>query len=86
MVQLENVSTVSLPAFSQGEVAGALRRAAIKQVPAQLVTLPAFLELTNPDPFAACFVVTGDATTDGIRVVRSILGAVSCLSIVFFRR
>ena len=33
------------------------------------VTLTPFLRLTNTDPFAAWFVVTGDATPDGIRVV-----------------
>ena len=38
--------------------------------------LPVFLNLTNTDPFAAWFVVTGDATLDGIRVVRSLLGAI----------
>jgi len=41
--------------------------------------LPAFLKLSNTDPFAAWFVVTGDATPDGIRVVRSVLGAISTL-------
>ena len=35
------------------------------------------LKLTNTDPFAAWFVVTGDATPDGIRVVWSVLGAIS---------
>jgi len=44
--------------------------------------LPAFLELSNTDPFAAWFVLSGDATPDGIRVVRSVLGAISSLSIV----
>ena len=38
--------------------------------------LPAFLHLTNTDPFAACFVVIGNATPGGIRVVRSVLGAI----------
>ena len=47
--------------------------------------LPPFLKLTNTDPFAAWFVVTGDATPDGIRVVRSVIGAISSLSIVAFR-
>ena len=42
--------------------------------------LPAFLKLANTDPFAPWFVVTGD----GIRVVRSVLGAVSSLSIAAF--
>ena len=46
--------------------------------------LPAFLKLTNTDPFAAWFVVTGDPTPDWIRVVRSVLGAISSLPIVFF--
>ena len=47
--------------------------------------LPVFLKLTNIDPFAALFVVIRDATPDGIRVVRSVLGAVSSLSIVAVR-
>ena len=37
--------------------------------------------MINTDLFAAWFVVTGDATPDGIRVVRSVLGAISSLSI-----
>ena len=45
----------------------------------------AFLELTNTDPFAERFVVTGDASPDGIRVVQSVLGAISFLPIVAFR-
>ena len=40
-------------------------------------TLPVFLKLTNTDPFAAWFVVTGDVTPGGIRVVRSVLGAIT---------
>ena len=32
--------------------------------------LPGLVNLTNTEPFAAWFVVTGDATADGIRVVR----------------
>jgi len=36
-----------------------------------LFKLPVFLKLTNTDPFAAWFVVTGDATPDGIHVVWS---------------
>ena len=44
--------------------------------------LPVFLMLTNTDPFAAWFVVTEDATPDGIRVVRSFLGAISSFPIV----
>ena len=36
--------------------------------------LPLFPKLTNTDPFAAWFVVTRDATPDGIRVVRSVIG------------
>ena len=39
-----------------------------------------FLKLTNTDPF----IVTGDATPDGIRVVRSVLGAISFLPVVAF--
>ena len=46
---------------------------------------PPFLKLTNPDPFAAWFAVAGDATPDGIRVVRSVRGAISSLPIVAFR-
>jgi hypothetical protein len=42
--------------------------------------LPVFLKLTDTDPFAAWFVVTGDVTPDGIRVVRSVVGAISSLS------
>ena len=38
--------------------------------------------MTNTEPFAAWFVVTGDATADGIRVVRSVLGVISSLPIV----
>ena len=41
--------------------------------------LPVFLKLTDTDPFNAWFVVTGDVTPDGIRVVRSVLGAISSL-------
>ena len=44
-----------------------------------LFKLPAFLELANTDPFAAWFVVAGDVTPDGIRVVRSVLGVISFL-------
>ena len=36
-----------------------------------------FLKLTNTGPFAAWFVVAGDATPDVIRVVRVVLGAIS---------
>ena len=39
-----------------------------------------FFKLTNTDPLAAWFVVTGD----GIRVVRSVLGAIGSLPIVAF--
>ena len=39
--------------------------------------LPSLLKLTNADPFSAWFVVNGDAETDGIRVVRWVLGAMS---------
>ena len=46
---------------------------------------PAFLKSTHTDPFAAWFVQSGDATPDGIRVVRSVLGAISSLHIVAFR-
>ena len=40
---------------------------------------PEFLKLTHTNPFTAWFVVTGDATPDGIRVVRSVLGSISSL-------
>ena len=46
--------------------------------------MPVFLKLTNTDPFAAWFVVTRDATPDGIRVVRSVFGAISSLPIVTY--
>ena len=46
--------------------------------------LPVFLKLTVTDPFAAWFVVIGDATPDGIRVVRSVLEASSSFPIVAF--
>ena len=48
----------------------------------QFFKLPGLGKLTNTEPFAAWFVVTGDATADGIRVVRSVLGAISSLPIV----
>ena len=47
--------------------------------------LLACIRFSNTDPFAAWFVVTGDATPDGIRVVRSVLGAIYSLPIVVFR-
>jgi len=50
----------------------------------QVFKLPAFFKLTKTDPFAAWFVVTGDATPDGIRVVRLVLGAISSLPIFNF--
>ena len=46
--------------------------------------LPPFLKMTNTDPFAAWFVVTGVATLGGIRVVRSVIGANSSLPIVAY--
>jgi len=42
--------------------------------------LPPFLKLINTDPFAVWFVVTGDATPDGIRVVRSVLDALNAFN------
>ena len=51
----------------------------------QVFKLQVFLKLTNTDPFAAWFVVSGDATPDAIRVVRSVLGAISSLPVVAFR-
>ena len=50
----------------------------------QVLKLPVFLMSTNEDFFAAWFVVTGDATPDGIRVVRSVLGAIISIPIVAF--
>jgi len=46
--------------------------------PEQFFKLPGLVKLTNTEPFAAWFVVSGDATADEIRVVRSVLGAISC--------
>jgi len=43
----------------------------------KFLKVPAVLELTNTDPFAAWSVVTGDVTPGGTRVVRSVLGAIS---------
>ena len=51
----------------------------------QFLKLPALVKLTNAEPFTAWFVVTGDATADEIRVVRSVLGAISSLPVVAFR-
>ena len=48
----------------------------------QFFKLSVFPKLTNTEPFAAWLVVTGDATPDVIRVVRSLLGAISFLPIV----
>jgi len=48
----------------------------------RIVMLPAFLKWTNTGPFTAWFVVTGVATPDGIRVVWSVLGAISSIPIV----
>ena len=47
----------------------------------QWFKLPVLFKLTNTGPFAAWLVVTGD----GIRVVRSVLGAISSLPIETFR-
>ena len=44
--------------------------------------LPVFLKLINTGPSAAWFAATGYSTLDGTRVVRSVLGAISSLSIV----
>ena len=46
--------------------------------------LQALVKLTNTEPFAAWFVVTGDVTAHEIRVVRSVLGAISSLPIAPF--
>ena len=51
----------------------------------QVSKWPVFLMLTNTDPFAAWFVVTGDVIPDGIHVVRSVLGANCSLLIVAFQ-
>ena len=50
-----------------------------------IVKLLVFLKLTTTDPFAAWCVMTGDTTPDGIRIVRSFLGAISSLPILAFR-
>ena len=47
----------------------------------QISKSPGLVKLTNTEPFAAWFVVTGDATADEIRIVRSVLGAISSLPI-----
>ena len=39
----------------------------------------------NTEPFAAWFVVTVDVTADEIRVVRSVLGAISCHQLPSYR-
>ena len=39
------------------------------------------LKLTSTGPFAARFIVTGDATQDGIRVVRLVLRAIAFLPV-----
>ena len=44
----------------------------------QFSKLPGVFKLTNTEPFAAWFVASGDVTADEIRVVRSVLGAISC--------
>ena len=48
--------------------------------------MPAFLKLISTDPFTAWFVVTGDATPDGIRIVQSVLAAMSSLTIEAFQK
>ena len=65
---------------------GVERPEAARGGPNPFFKLPAFLKLTNTDPFAAWFVVTGDATPDGILVVRSVLGAISSLRWIDQRR
>ena len=52
---------------------------------AVFLKLLAFLESTNTHPFASCFVVIKDVTPDGIRVVRSVLGAMTSLPIAAFQ-
>ena len=64
---------------------GRLRAGPRLQLCGPFLGLLAFLELTSTDPFAARFLLTGDATPDGIRVVRSVLGAISSLPIVAFQ-
>ena len=44
----------------------------------QFFKLPVVFKLTKTERLAACFVVSGDATADAIRVVRSVLVAISC--------
>ena len=62
-----------------------LTDAALQLVSGPIFKLPVSLKLTNTHPFAAWFEVTGDATPDGIRVMRSVLEAISSLPIVAFR-
>ena len=59
---------------SRSEAAGCVPLA--QQWYAHFFELPPFLSLTYTDPFAACFVVTGDATPDGIHAVQSVFGAI----------
>ena len=72
-------------AVDAARLVGGLYGDSERQVCGPFVKLPVFLKLINTDPFAAWFVVTEDATPDGMRVVRSVLGAIRALSIVAFR-
>ena len=47
--------------------------------------LQVVLKLTNTDPFATWFAVIENATLDGIRAMRSVLGAIGSLPIMNFR-
>ena len=60
-----------------------MRAAAV--LPREPLKLPVFVNLTNTDPSAAWFVVSRDATLDGIRVVWSVLGAIGSLPTVAFQ-
>ena len=74
------------PARTKGEeLLAALSKARADAQVRDNFKLPPFLKLTNTHPFAAWFEVTGDASPDGTRVVRSVLGAISSLPIVDFR-
>ena len=52
----------------------------------QFLSCRHFFRLANTDPFAARFVATGDTTPDGIRVVRSVLGAISSFPSLLFEK
>ena len=65
----QSVEIQSVEIESRARVAAKPRVRVILQTfpKGQFFKLPTFLKLTSTDPFAAWFVVTGDATLDGIR-------------------